>query len=49
MKKILFGAFAFVFFIACNNKEEKKDTSANSTSTATAETKKTPDELLSMS
>jgi len=49
MKKIFFGAFVLLFFIACNNKEEENTTSANSTSTATAETKKTADELLSMS
>lgn len=49
MKKILVGIFISVFFISCNNKAEEESTTANATSSATADTQKTTDELLSMS
>ena len=47
MKKILLGVFISAFLIACNDKPEEKTESA--TSTATADTKSTADELLPMS
>jgi hypothetical protein len=49
MKKILFGVFISLFLIACNNKEDDKTASANSTSTETTDSKKTADETLPMS
>ena len=49
MKKILFGVFICAFLLACNEKAEEKTDSTNATSTATADTKKTTDEILPMS
>ena len=49
MKKILFGVFICAFLFACNEKAEESTDSTNATSTATAVTNKTTDEVLPMS
>ena len=47
MKKILFGVFISVFFIACNSGKEEKPTTTETA--ATTDNKKTGDEILAMS
>lgn len=49
MKKLLFGVFTCFLLFACNQKAEEQTDTATATSSATAETKKTADELLPMS
>ena len=49
MKKIFFGVFIFAFLLACNEKAAEKTDSTNATSTTTADTNKTTDEILPMS